>query len=351
MTQVGLDRSSGNKTRMVGVAVIGVGRIGEVHATNLAHSVNGARLVGVYDRDAVRATAFADRLGGGLRTYESLAAIWSDREVDAVAICSSTDTHADLTMQAAQAGKHVFCEKPIDLDVSKIRKALAVVETAGIKLQLGFNRRFDPSFRRVAELVRQGKVGQPHLVRITSRDPAPPPASYVKVSGGMFLDMTVHDFDMARYLVDQEVVEVFAHGAVLVDPAIGEQGDIDTATVSLRYKSGALATIDNSRKAVYGYDQRVEVFGSEGCAQAANVGPNQTEHWTSAGLRRDLPLHFFIERYREAFLSELREFVECVGSDRAPSVSGRDGLESALIALAAKRSLELNRPVAIAEMR
>jgi len=256
------------------VGVVGAGRIGRIHAENI-RGIPEARLQAVADVAADDAlAAWARGLGVG-RVARDPREIMDDPSIDAVVICSSTDTHADLVVAAAERGKHVFCEKPIDLSVAKVRRALAAVERAGVKLQVGFNRRFDHNFRRARELVQSGALGEPHLVRITSRDPAPPPLAYVKVSGGLFLDMTIHDFDMARYLTGSEVVEVYAQGAVLVDPAIGEAGDVDTAVVTLVFASGALGMIDNSRKAAYGYDQRVEVFGSKGSAACSNDTPSR----------------------------------------------------------------------------
>ena len=250
-------------TEKVTIGIIGAGRIGRLHAENLAFRVPGAQVLAVSDivPEVAQRCAAACGIPRALEDYRR---ILDDPAVEAVAICSSTDSHAQIIEEAAAAGKHIFCEKPIDFDLARIDRALAAVERAGVLLQVGFNRRFDPSFRRVRELVAAGAVGQPHLVRITSRDPAPPPIAYIQVSGGIFLDMTIHDFDMARFLIGSEVREVFAVGEVLVDPAIGAAGDLDTVLVTLRFENGALGMIDNSRRAVYGYDLRVEVFGSGG---------------------------------------------------------------------------------------
>ncbi|MBI4425593.1 MAG: Gfo/Idh/MocA family oxidoreductase, partial [Elusimicrobia bacterium] len=258
-------------------------------------------------------------------------------------------THAALVEAAARAGKHVFCEKPLDLDPVRIRTWLEAVARAGVRLQLGFNRRFDAQFQRVAALVRDGSLGSPQLLRITSRDPAPPPREYLARSGGLFLDMAIHDFDMARFLTGDEDGEVSAAGAALVDPAARELGDWDTAVTTLRFRGGALAAVDNSRQAVYGYDQRVEVFGSKGCALAPNVAPNAVSRWTADGSSRDPAHRFFIDRYREAYLAELTEFARCAREDREPPVNGDDGLQAVLIALAAKRSAALGRPVKVSE--
>jgi len=251
---------------------------------------------------------------------------------------------------AAAAGKHIFCEKPIDFDLKRIDRALEVVEKAGVKLQIGFNRRFDPNFRRVRELVADGQVGVPHILRITSRDPAPPPISYVQVSGGIFLDMTIHDFDMARYLMDSEVEEVFAAGAVRVDPAIGEAGDIDTVVITLTFANGAIGTIDNSRQAVYGYDQRVEVFGSGGMAAAENNTPDRTILSTAKSVQSALPLHFFVERYTDSYIAEMKAFIRCIQEDLPPPVNGLDGGAAVRIGYAAKRSLQERRPVRLDEV-
>jgi myo-inositol 2-dehydrogenase/D-chiro-inositol 1-dehydrogenase len=328
----------------VKVGVIGAGRIGRMHAEHLAYRVPGVNLVSVSDIRLEAAEACAARLGvaNAVQDYRRLLA---DDAIEAVVICSSTDTHAQIIEDAALAGKHIFCEKPIDLDLARIDRALDAVDRAGVKLQVGFNRRFDPSFRRVRELVAQGKIGEPHILRITSRDPAPPPIDYVRVSGGIFLDMTIHDFDMARYLMGREVVEVFAAGGVMVDPAIGEAGDVDTAIVTLRFDSGAVGTIDNSRRAVYGYDQRVEVFGSAGVAMADNCVANRTAYSDESGVHGALPLYFFVERYTEAYIAEMQAFVECVQGDTPPPVSGLDGRIPVVIGHAARRSLMENRPV------
>ena len=252
-------------------------------------------------------------------------ALLADPKVEAVLVASATDTHVEISQAAAQAGKHVFCEKPISLDLGQVDETLAIVEKAGIKFQVGFHRRFDASFIRVREAVASGKIGEPHIMRITSRDPAPPPIEYVKVSGGIFLDMTIHDFDMARYLIADEVVEVYAVGGVRVDPQIGEVGDIDTAVITLRFQNGVIATIDNSREAVYGYDQRVEVFGSKGMVTAANALTDTVTFSGSEGAHAASPPYFFVERYKPAYLAELRAFLACIQEDSPPPVTGADG--------------------------
>lgn len=331
------------------VGIIGAGRIGRLHAEHLALRVPGARPVAIADAHLPSAERCAADLGIP-SVFGDAADLLARPEVEAVLICSSTDTHAPLIEAAAAAGKHIFCEKPIDFDLARIDRALAIVDKAGVKLQIGFNRRFDANFRRVREIVAGGGVGTPHLLRITSRDPEPPPLDYVRGSGGIFLDMTIHDFDMARFLLDDEVEEVFATGASLVDPGIGELGDVDTCIVTLRFTRGALGAIDNSRKAVYGYDQRVEVFGSEGNALVANNTPDRAIHSDATGVHSALPQFFFVERYTESYIEEVRSFVRCVREDTAPPVTGRDGRAPVVLGLAAGLSLREKRPVRLEEI-
>ncbi|MGO8695200.1 MAG: inositol 2-dehydrogenase [Rectinemataceae bacterium] len=332
------------------IGIIGAGRIGKIHAENIAYFMPNAKLAAIADVNMTSAIeAWAKNLGVP-KVLKDPAALIADKEIEAVLICSSTATHADFVVKAAQAGKHVFCEKPVDLTVAKVRAALDAVKKANVKLQVGFNRRFDHNFRRVRELVESGAVGTPQIIKITSRDPAPPPATYVAVSGGIFLDMMIHDFDMARYQAGSDVVEVYASGAVLVDEAIGKAGDVDTALVSLRFANGALGVIDNSRKAVYGYDQRVEVFGSKGSAVAENDAPSSVRLSNESGVIGDKPLYFFLERYKEAFITEMRAFFDAVAEGKPCPVTGEDGLQDLLVGLAAKKSLAEGRPVKIAEI-
>lgn len=331
------------------IAVIGAGRIGKIHAENLAARIPGARLAGIADVQAEAARALGARLGLS-RTTGDYRELLADASIRAVAICSSTDTHGRIIEEAAAAGKQIFCEKPIDHDLGRIRQALQAVAKAGVKLQVGFNRRFDPGFAKAREIVAKGDIGQLHLVRVTSRDPGPPPIEYVKVSGGMFLDMTIHDFDMVRFLSGSEAVDVHAVGAVLVDPAIGAAGDIDTAVITIRLANGAIATIDNSRRAVYGYDQRVEVFGAGGMVNVANRTPENHVHYAGDGVHSSKPLHFFLERYQEAYLAEMAQFVQAVLENKPTPVTGEDGLAPVLMALAAARSLREGRPVRLTEV-
>ncbi len=263
-----------------------------------------------------------------------------DPAVDAVFICTPTSTHADIMVQAAAAGKHLFVEKPIALNMAQVDRALDAVEQAGVALQIGLNRRFDPTFARVREAIADGTIGDVHLLHIISRDPAPPPISYVLTSGGLFADMMIHDLDMARFLVGSEVTSIYARGAVRISPEIGAAGDIDTATVTLTFANGALGTIENSRQAVYGYDQRVEVLGSRGGVSTANVYPNQVTISSAASIQRDLPLNFFIERYAESYVLEIQAFVGAVIAGHRPSPTGADGRMALQLALAARQSYE-----------
>ncbi|MBI3850291.1 MAG: inositol 2-dehydrogenase [Verrucomicrobia bacterium] len=335
--------------KTINVGLIGAGRIGKLHAENLATRIPGARLAGVADVNLAAAQTVASQFHVQLVTVDYRQLLESP-DIEAIAICSATDTHAQIIQEAAARGKHIFCEKPIDLDLKRIQQALNAVSKTRVKFQIGFNRRFDPSFARARELVAAGKIGTPHLVRITSRDPAPPPISYVKVSGGIFLDMTIHDFDMVRFLSGSEIEELFAVGDALVDPEIGRAGDIDTCIVTMRLKKGALATIDNSRKAVYGYDQRVEVFGSAGMVAVSNRTPDNHLLLDAESVTSAKPQYFFLERYQEAFVAELHQFVNCIRSDTAPSVSAEDGRMAVVLGLAANKSLQENRPVKVSEV-
>ncbi|MBN2391738.1 MAG: inositol 2-dehydrogenase [Anaerolineae bacterium] len=335
--------------KKINLGLVGAGRIGRVHAEHLAWRIPEANLIAVADifEGAAQKLAADLQIPAAFRDHRR---IMDDDAIEAVVICSSTDTHAQFIEEAAQAGKHIFCEKPIDHDLTRIDRALAVVERAGVKLQIGFNRRFDPSFQRVREIVAAGQIGEPHLLHITSRDPAPPPIEYVKVSGGIFLDMTIHDFDMARFLIGSEVEEIYAAGGVRVDPAIGEAGDIDTAITTLRFENGVIGVIDNSRQAVYGYDQRIEVFGSGGCVTADNNYPNTTRISDAQRVHRDLPLNFFMDRYTESYLTEMKVFIECVLQDKTPPVTGIDGRIPVVMGYAARKSYAENCPVKLSEV-
>lgn len=331
------------------LGLIGTGRIGRVHAGNVVHRLPRAELIALADVDLNSATACAGEFGvlSAVADYRS---ILDDEAIDAVVVCTSTDTHGEIIEAAARAGKHVFCEKPISLDLAAIDRALAAVREAGVQLQIGFNRRFDANFRRVREAVAGEEIGEPHILHLISRDPSPPPIEYVRRSGGMFVDMTIHDFDMARFLIGSEVDEIFTVAGVRIDPDIGDAGDVDTAVITLRFENGVIGTIDNSRKAVYGYDQRAEVFGSGGSIRTDNVYPNAALLSAAGSVQRDLPLHFFIERYAESYVEELRVFVDAVLDGGAVPVTGSDGRIPVVMGLAARMSLDENRPVRLSEI-
>jgi len=326
------------------IGLIGAGRIGRVHAANLQRRIPDARIILVADPIEQAARAAADDFGIKFAVAEYQTVLQSPA-VDAVVICSATHTHAAIAIAAATAGKHIFCEKPLDFDLAVIDEVLAAVKQSGVKLQMGFNRRFDANFARVRQAVISGEIGAPHLMHLISRDPAPPPPAYIAVSGGMFLDMTIHDFDMARFLLGEEVTEIYAAAGVLVDPAIGAQGDVDSALVTLKFANGAIGVIDNSRRAVYGYDQRVEILGSGGSVSTDNIYPNAATISTGEAIRRDLPLNFFMERYTESYVTEMQSFVAAVRNDTPVPVTGEDARAATALALAARRSFDENRPV------
>jgi myo-inositol 2-dehydrogenase/D-chiro-inositol 1-dehydrogenase len=334
--------------KKINVAVAGLGRIGKIHLKNLCRNFSEIEVVAVmdvFDESKVIANEF--NIPVFVKDFDELLEV---QGLDAVVICSPTDTHADYVVKAALAGKQIFCEKPLDLSLDRVKEVLEIVEESGVKLMLGFNRRFDPEFKKIKQLVVNDAIGEVQIVKITSRDPGPPPVSYIKVSGGMFLDMTIHDFDMARYISGKQVKEVYAKGAVMVDPEIGKAGDIDTAIITLTFEDGTMAVIDNCRKAVYGYDQRLEVFGSKGMAQAENNFPNNHKLYTESGVSGDLPLHFFLERYDASYNQEIREFIDALVSGGKMPVDGNDGLQSIAIGLAAKKSVAEGRPVKINEI-
>jgi myo-inositol 2-dehydrogenase / D-chiro-inositol 1-dehydrogenase len=331
------------------IGVIGAGMIGKVHAEHLAFRIPETNLVSIADINlpAVQELAEKLRVSKAVKDYHELL---SDPEIDAVAICSSTNTHAQIICEAAEAGKHIFCEKPISYDLKRIDEALAIVKRTRVKLQVGFNRRFDPNFARVRQAVLDGTVGDTHFIHIISRDPEPPTAEYCKTSGGIFMDMTIHDFDMARYLVGKEVTEVYASGAVRIDPEIGKVGDLDTVLIMLKFEDGTLATIDNSEKATYGYDQRVEVFGNKGAVHINNNYPNAAIISDGSSIRHDLPLYFFVERYTESYIKEVQAFAQAVLKNTPTLVTGLDGRAPVLMGLAAKLSIAENRPVKLFEV-
>jgi myo-inositol 2-dehydrogenase / D-chiro-inositol 1-dehydrogenase len=336
--------------KKIKIGVIGAGRIGKVHVATLMQSVPEADVIALADVNIKSARDLAKKFGIETVTADYREII-QNPDVEAVVICSPTDTHTQYIIEAARAGKHIFCEKPVDLSLDLIRKAINAVSKAGVKFMVGFNRRFDPNFLKIKTMVEEGRIGKPHVLKITSRDPAPPPAEYSAVSGGMFLDMTIHDFDMARYIVGSEVTEVFTRAAVLVDPAIGKAGDVDTAIITLTFANGAIGVIDNSRKAVYGYDQRLEIFGSEGMINADNNYPETHRYYSKKGVTKSLPLNFFMERYTQSYANEMITFCNLLRDKIKSVVSGDDGLKSVAIALAAKKSYLENRPVKLSEIK
>ncbi len=332
----------------VKVAVAGLGRIGKIHLVNLCRNVAGVEVIAIMD--VLEETLNIAERYCVPKVFRDFNKMIAQAEFDAIVICSPTDLHATQVIKAARAGKHIFCEKPLDLSLDRVMEVLKIVEECDVKLMLGFNRRFDTEFEKIRELVLNNSVGEPQIIKITSRDPGPPPLSYIKVSGGMFLDMTIHDFDMARYISGKEVKEVFAAGAVKVDQEIGDAGDFDTAVITLIFEDDSLAVIDNSRKAVYGYDQRLEVFGSNGMACADNNFPNNHILYTEEGSSGDLPLHFFLERYQESYQKEMKQFIDALLSDGDIPVGAKDGLMSIVIGLAATKSAREKRPVKISEI-
>lgn len=332
----------------INLGIIGAGRVGRLHANILTSRAPKARLLAIADIFAESAKSAAEEYRIPDFTTDASELINSGA-LEAIVICSSTDTHVGYIVAAAEAGKHIFCEKPIDHDLAAIDRALRAVDTNGVKLQVGFNRRFDASNARIKRAIESGEVGQPHTLSITSRDPAPPPIDYIKVSGGLMMDMMIHDFDLCRFLLG-DVVEMYAMADVMVDPAIGAAGDVDTAKVMLRFENGAIGTIENSRQARFGYDQRVEVFGSEGEARSGNIHPNQVTISDAKSVRRDPIMHFFVERYFESYVAEMTAFVEAIAGDTDVPVTGHDGRAPVLMAMAGMRSLQENQPVKLAEI-
>ncbi|MEY8309209.1 inositol 2-dehydrogenase [Erysipelotrichaceae bacterium 51-3] len=335
---------------MVTVGIIGAGRIGRVHTQSIRTQVPEAVIKTIADpfmNEKTEAWAKENGIANVTTNYKD---ILNDPEIDAVLICSSTDTHSPISVEAIKAGKHVFCEKPIDHDITKIQEVITALNENPVKYQVGFNRRFDHNFQAVKKAVDAGKIGEKHIIKITSRDPEPPAPEYVKVSGGIFLDMTIHDFDMVRYLAGCDATEVYVAAANLVDPAIGEAGDVDTAIITLEMEDGSLAVIDNSRKAVYGYDQRAEVFGSKGMVSTGNDSATKAVIANEEGITSEKPLYFFLERYMDAYANEVKAFIHAIETDTDTPLGVDDGLKPVLMGLAAKKSLEEHRPVKISEV-
>lgn len=336
---------------MLKIGIIGAGRIGKVHLESISYHVKNAVVLAVADpfmNDETR--SFVEEFGVQ-KIYTDYKEILVDPEIDAVLVCSSTDTHASISIEAIKAGKHVFCEKPVDHSVDQIKAVAAALERhPGLKFQVGFNRRFDHNFAAIRKAYDSGRIGEAHILKITSRDPEPPNPAYIKVSGGIFLDMTIHDFDMACFLTNSDVEEVYVNAAVLVDPAIGEQGDVDTAIITMKMTNGALAVIDNSRRAVYGYDQRAELFGSKGMVATSNDTLSSAVISDANGVTGEKPLFFFLERYMESFSEEMRQFADACENDTEVPVGIHAGLQSVKIGIAAKRSVAEHRSVKLTEI-
>ena len=323
------------------VGIIGAGRIGKVHAKNISMFVPEMEIKTIADPFMNEQTEAFAKSCGIPNTTKDANDILNDPEIDAVLICSSTDTHSKYIIEAAHAGKNIFCEKPIDYNLEKVHAAINAAKEAGVKLQIGFCRRFDHNHRAVYDMVRDGKVGKVNIIKISSRDPEPPPVSYVKVSGGIFYDMMIHDFDMVRYVTGSEAVEISAVGSCLVNPNLQEESgipDVDTAVVTMKMANGCIAVINNSRQAVYGYDQRVEAFGSKGMASDANDLLNTTTVLTKDGAHSEKPLWFFLERYNQAFINQVISFVDAINNDTETAVGAIDGLRPVLMAKAATES-------------
>lgn len=337
---------------MLKIGIIGAGRIGKVHLESISYHVKNAMVTAMADPFMNEETEKLIRSYGVSKVTKDYKDILNDKDIDAVLVCSSTDTHAAISIEAINAGKHVFCEKPVDHSIEKIQAvADALKEHPNIKFQVGFNRRFDHNFAAIRKAYDDGKIGEAHILKITSRDPEPPNPAYIKVSGGIFLDMTIHDFDMACFLTDSDVEELYVNSAVLVDPAIGEQGDVDTAIITMKMANGALAVIDNSRKAAYGYDQRAELFGSKGMVATSNDTVSSAVISNADGVTGEKPLFFFLERYMGSFSEEMRQFTEAVINDTEIPVGIHAGLQSVKIGLAARKSVEEHRPVKISEIQ
>ena len=335
---------------MVTVGIIGAGRIGKVHTESICNYVRNAKIKMVADPYMNEETEKWLLEMGVANVSKDYHEILNDPEIDAVLICSSTNTHSNISLEAIAAGKHVFCEKPIDHDLAKIKEVVKALEGSNIKYQVGFNRRFDHNFAAVRKAVTDGKIGETHIIKVTSRDPEPPSAEYAAVSGGMFLDMTIHDFDMVRFLAGCDAEEIYVQSAVLVDPAIGEAGDVDTAVITIKMENGAIAVIDNSRRAAYGYDQRAEVFGSKGMAATSNDTASSVVLSTDAGVTGEKPLYFFLERYMQSFATEVGCFIDAIENDTDTPLGVVDGLKPVLMGIAAKKSVEEHRPVKLSEI-
>jgi len=334
--------------KQVKIALMGMGRIGKIHFKNIQHQLPDSEIVAVADPyyDKTLKERYHDVIFS-----ENPDDIIALPQVDAILICTPTSSHATLIEKGIKNGKHIFCEKPMDLSLERTAALSEMAKKAGVKLMLGFNRRFDPDFMKARQSVSDGKIGNVQIVKITSRDPGLPPIDYIRNSGGLFMDMAIHDFDMARYIMGKEVVEVFAKGLNVVDKAVGQAGDIDTALTTLIFEDGTYAVIDNSRKAVYGYDQRLEIFGSAGMIKVENNPLNQNILYNETGIHHALPMDFFMDRYAASYLNEMKLFVDALSNDKEIPVGASDALKATQIAYAAKKSMELDRPVKLSEVK
>jgi myo-inositol 2-dehydrogenase/D-chiro-inositol 1-dehydrogenase len=333
---------------LINIGILGLGRIGKIHLENLCTRIEGVRVLAAMN-PSEPGRKFAEKFNVPLIT-DNADEVINHPDIHAILICTSTNVHADYVIKVAKAGKAIFCEKPLDLALGKVRETLDVVKASGVPLMLAFNQRLDPNFQEVKQALLQGKIGKLRSVHIISRDPGPPPIPYIKASGGLFLDMTIHDLDMARYLVGAEVKEVYARGYNLVDPEIGKAGDIDSAYLMLTFKNDVTVIIENSRHASYGYDQRLEVFGSEGMMKAENPLKTTNYFLDKNGVHLSRNLDFFIDRYAESYRIEMQTFIECLQKKTPMPITGDDGLQAMLVALAANISLKENRPVRLDEV-
>ena len=334
--------------KKVNVGIIGAGRIGQLHANNILNSeLLCLKAISDITLDHLSGTNIEENVKMITNHPEE---IFTNNDIDAVFICSSTDTHVDFIKKAALAGKHIFCEKPVSFDLNDTKSALKVVEESGVLFQAGFNRRFDKNFRNVYETIQAGKIGEPHIIKVSSRDPGPPPEDYIKRSGGMFMDMTIHDFDMMRFLSNNNVVDISVKAGNLVDPVFKKFDDVDTAIITLTFENGTIGVIDNSREAVYGYDQRIEVFGNKGVVSADNVRQTNVQLSTKNGTYLENPKHFFLDRYKDAYVDEINQFAQSILNGTALPCTGDDGYQAELLAYAARLSWKENRTVIVKEL-
>lgn len=329
----------------VKVGIIGMGRIGKIHLQNLCTKIDGIEVAAVVN-PSKKGQDFAKKFDVE-DVSDDVNILFDHPEIDAVLICSPSDTHADYAIKAAEAGKAIFCEKPIAMTLERAMAVVQKVKENDVPMMVAFNRRFDPDFAKIQKSVAAGKIGNIQSLHVISRDPAPPPIDYIKQSGGLFKDMTIHDFDMARFIMGCEVIEIFATGSCMVNPEIGKVGDIDTAMITLRFENGATAVIENSRKAVYGYDQRLEVFGSNGMLKIENPLKTNVSGSDESGTHSDLNLNFFIDRYETSYLLEMRAFIDALINKTEMPVGGKDGISAVVIAEMAYKSLKENRPIKI----